>query len=72
MNAEEVIAELQAGVLRHGSQKELAARIGVSRSYLCDVLAGKREPTGPILEHLGLERRVGYEPKPRAAKRAAK
>jgi len=44
---------------RH-TQITLAKAIGVSVSYLNDVLHGRREPQGKILEYLGLERVVTY------------
>lgn len=47
----------------HGGQKPLAEHLGVSESFLSDVLNGKREPTGQILESLGLERIVTYRRK---------
>lgn len=42
------------------SQAELARRIGVSRSFLCEVVNGKRRPTGKILTYLGVKERVTY------------
>lgn len=42
------------------TQKDFANKIGVSPPHLCDVLAGKREPSGKVLEYLKLERIVGY------------
>jgi hypothetical protein len=44
---------------RH-DQLSLAAAIGVSASFLNDVMHERREPTGKILEYLGLERVVVY------------
>jgi hypothetical protein len=41
-------------------QQTLAAEIGVSRSFLSDVLNERREPTGKVLEYLGFERVVTY------------
>lgn len=46
-----------------GTQKELAEEIGVSQAFLSDVLAGHREPTGKILDYLGLERVTVYRRK---------
>ena len=43
-----------------GSQKALAAKLGVSAPYLGDVLNGRKEPGPAILEPLGLERVVSY------------
>lgn len=50
-------------VLCNGRQKIMANAIGVSESFLCDVLADRREPTGKILEYLGYERVVSYRKK---------
>ena len=44
----------------HGGQKLLAGKLGVSESFLSDVLNGRREPTDAILKPLGLERVVIY------------
>lgn len=44
---------------RH-TQMSLAAAIGVSASFLSDVMHGRREPTGKVLKYLGLERVVVY------------
>lgn len=46
------------------SQKALATELGISQQYLCDVLAGRREPGNSILEPLGLEKRITYRRKP--------
>jgi ribosome-binding protein aMBF1 (putative translation factor) len=43
------------------TQKELAGMIGVSLPFLNDILRGKREPSGKVLEFLKLERVVRYE-----------
>ena len=42
------------------TQTQLAARIGVSVPFLNDILHGKREPSGKVLEWLGFERHVEY------------
>jgi transcriptional regulator with XRE-family HTH domain len=46
--------------LQGDRQQTLAAEIGVSRSFLSDVLNERREPTGKVLEYLGFERVVTY------------
>lgn len=48
------------------SQKQLAAELGVSQSYLSDVLQGRKEPGESILEPLELERVVTYRKRARA------
>lgn len=45
------------------SQRDLARAIGISPAFLCDVLKERREPSGPILSFLGLERVVAYRRK---------
>lgn len=59
LTAPDVIAKLRA---RFGSaqQKDAAAVVGVSPAYFCDIMNGRREPAGKVLEFLGLERRVYY------------
>ena len=44
-----------------GSQKALALYAGVSESFLSDVLANRREPSGNLLSILKLKRIVRYE-----------
>lgn len=44
-------------------QKSFALKIGCSQQFLSDVLTGRRDPTGPVLEYLGLERWVTYRRK---------
>lgn len=58
----EQLRELLRYRLRHDlrTQRELASDIGVSPQFLSDVLRGKREPSGAILEFLSLERIVTY------------
>lgn len=43
-----------------GSQRALARSIGVSASFLNDIILGKREPSGKPLQFLGLVRVVSY------------
>ncbi len=43
------------------SQRAVAAELEVSPAYLCDVLAGRRDPGKSILKGLGLRRVVRYE-----------
>lgn len=56
MTARNIIDLLQAKRnLR--SARALAVEMKVSHGYLCDVLAGKRDPGPSILDYLGLEKR---------------
>src|SRR5262245_56870965 len=43
------------------TQAELAKAIGVSLPFVNDILNGKREPSGKVIEFLGLERIVTYK-----------
>jgi hypothetical protein len=59
-------ADQVRGILRHkacdlGSQKAVAEHLGVSNTFISDILTGKREPTGKVLIWLGLVRVVRYE-----------
>lgn len=60
MNEAQVIARLRAkiGTKRQG---KFAEEIGVSQSFLSEVLKGSRSPTGKILDALGLDRVVTYK-----------
>ena len=42
------------------TQVAVAAELGVSTQYVCDVLRGTRQPGPKILTALGLERHVTY------------
>ena len=44
------------------TQAELAREIGCSPGCLGDVLSGRRRASKAILEYLGIERVVGYQP----------
>jgi transcriptional regulator with XRE-family HTH domain len=44
------------------SQAQVAADIGVSPSYLSDVLGGRRAPGPKVLDALGLVRSTVYRP----------
>lgn len=59
LTQDEVVAQLH-GITRTRTQSSLAAEIGVSRSFLCEVMRGTRPPTGKILDHLGLKAQTVY------------
>ncbi len=59
---EQVRAKIRASVKTAGSQKALAARLGVSQAYLSDVLLGKRTPGKALLIALGLSSTLRYRP----------
>jgi transcriptional regulator with XRE-family HTH domain len=60
MSADEVPKWLAKEARRLGSQKELAKAIGVTPAFVCDIINGRREPSGKPLAYLGLVRRVIY------------
>lgn len=64
-DAEYVRIRLRALASIKGSQRALAREIGVSATFLNDILLGKREPAGKVVSYLGLSRRVTYEPSSR-------
>ena len=49
--------------LAGGTQTALARELGVSLPYLNDVLHGRRELAGKVLDALGLERVISYREK---------
>lgn len=59
-----ISVDVRTMILKHsqeaGSQSSYAKSIGVSSSYLSDILKGKREPGHKILKALGLVRIVEY------------
>ena len=65
MNSTEVRNMILLKAYELGSQKKLAAAIGVLESFLSDVLTWKREPVGKILIYFDLERHVSYHKRPR-------
>lgn len=72
MTADDVREMLRRVIARAGSQKATALEAGCSYAFLNDVLHGRREPSGPLLDALGLERVVTYRPKSMAAQRTSK
>lgn len=50
------------------SQKAVAAQLGVSGSYVCDVLKGRRDVTKRLAKALGYQRVVIYMPLPEPPK----
>ena len=58
--ADTIRAYLDGCASRRGSQRALALDIGVSTSLVSEVIRGSREPSGRILDWLGLKREVRY------------
>ncbi len=59
LTQDEVVARLRA-IVKTRTQASLADEIGVSRSFLNEVIKGTRPPTGKILDHLGLRAQTVY------------
>jgi hypothetical protein len=52
------IDELRRLVREAGTQAKAGAQLGVGQSYVCDLLAGRREFSDNMLSKLGLKREV--------------
>ena len=63
LTEQDVMDRLRAAVAAAGSQKAYAEQIGVSQSYLSDVLVGNRTPGEKILVALNLEAVMMYREK---------
>ncbi len=50
-------------VAQEGSQSAAARKIGISATYLGDILDGSKEPGPAVLKFLGIEREVIYRKK---------
>jgi hypothetical protein len=61
MTEQQVIDLVRAEVEKAGSYRALGAKWGVTPSYLCDLLQGRRAPGPKLLRPLGLERVVTVE-----------
>lgn len=59
----DVLDRLRAAVVAAGSQKAYADYIGVSQTYLSDVLTGNRAPGEKILTALNLKAVIMYQEK---------
>lgn len=60
VNRETVVVWLAQKAAELGGQNKLAAKIGISKMFMSDVIRGHRKPTGKVLEFLGLEERTVY------------
>jgi len=61
MNRKAVQQHLQRLVTERGDQKRAAETLGVSTTYLSEVLRGTKLPGPKILKALGLRRKETYE-----------
>lgn len=59
-NQSQVLARLKKDIAKQGSQKAVAAAIGISAPYLSDVLKGYRAPGKSILRFYGLREESVY------------
>jgi len=67
MTSQQLIKKLNRMAEEEGSQAALAKKLGISPSYLSDVLNGLRSPGVSLLDPLGLEAITEYRPKAREA-----
>lgn len=51
---------LRGFVLQNKSQTNAAAALGISQSYLHDILSGKRPVSQRVLDYFNIEKRVVY------------
>lgn len=63
LTEEQARERLQQRLDMAGKQVALAKELGVSLPYLNDVLHGRRELAGKVLDALGLERVISYREK---------
>lgn len=63
MNAQEIMAILHKACEEAGSQAAWAKAHGISPSHVSDVLRGRRELAGKLLDILGFDRIVCYKKK---------
>lgn len=63
VQSEAVVRRILQMVVKKQTQASLADQIGVSGSFLNEVIRGSRPPTGKILDFLNLERHVIYTKK---------
>jgi DNA-binding transcriptional regulator YdaS (Cro superfamily) len=59
---QDVINQLKELSKAIGSQVELAGEIGISPTYLSDVIHGRRDPGPAITDYLKIMKVIGYEP----------
>jgi len=60
MTRDQFLDLLRKQAAAHQTDTQYARLLGVSPQYLCDILAGRREPGRKILEPLGYQRIVEY------------
>ena len=60
MTKDQLLEMLRKQAAAYDTDTQYARLLGVSPQYLCDILAGRREPGRKILEPLGYQRVVEY------------
>lgn len=60
MNADDVRLALQRAIDKEGTAAAWCQKHEIARGYVSDVLSGRQEPAGKILDVLGIERVVIY------------
>lgn len=60
LTKEDLMQKLWQAVNEAGSQTALASKIGVTKSYLCDVLHGRREFSENMAASIGVQRETVY------------
>ena len=68
MRPVDLAKRLKDFVTEHGTQKEAAEELGISQSYLSDLIRHARQPGPDILRKLGLRKTVVYVEDERAAR----
>lgn len=64
MTKEALINQLERMAEKDGSKSALAVRLGVTLTYLSDVIHNRREPGPMILKAMGVRRVISYQPIP--------
>lgn len=60
LTAERVREWIELSCIERGDQARFAEKAGVSPAFVNDILRGNREPSGKVLDAMGLERQVRY------------
>lgn len=55
-----IIAYLRSILELHGTQRDLAARVGVSEQYLSDILSGRRDVSDEFAQKIGFRRMIRF------------
>jgi hypothetical protein len=58
---DELVALLKKEIKKHGDQKALAERIGITPGFLNDILVGRAPVTQQVAEYLGYNKVTGFE-----------